>query len=259
LEENNFYKERLIADFRKLGVNEDDNLLVHSSLRSLGSFDNKAEIIISSLIQLLGKKGSLLMPALSYETVTRSNPYFDVNTTKSCVGALTEYFRTMKGVKRSIHPTHSVCCLGKETAFFLDDHYKDTTPCGKNSPFSRLEQINGKILFLGCGLKPNTSMHAIEELIEPSYLFDEKILYNMTLPNDEKIKKIYIPHNFKGYLQRYDRLAVLLDSNEYSKGNVLNADCWLIKTKPMWKKALQALNNDPFYFVEKKLGNNNVH
>ena len=55
---------------------------------------------------MLGEKATLLMPALSYEIVTKENPVFDQVKTPSNVGFQTEYFRTQPGVLRSVHPTH---------------------------------------------------------------------------------------------------------------------------------------------------------
>ena len=53
----------------------------------------------------------------------------------------------------------------------LCDHVQDNTPCGQNSPFNRLIENAGKILMIGCGLTPNTTMHAVEEYVRPPYLF----------------------------------------------------------------------------------------
>ena len=34
---------------------------------------------------------------------------------------------------------------------------------------------------LGCGLQPNTSMHAIEEMVKPPYLFGPPLTYHLVL------------------------------------------------------------------------------
>jgi aminoglycoside 3-N-acetyltransferase len=59
----------------------------------------------------------------------------------------------------------------------LGGQFHDVTPCGENSPYFKLREKAGQILFLGCGLKPNTSMHAVEELVEPPYLYDGWVDY----------------------------------------------------------------------------------
>ena len=243
--------EQLTNNLRDLGVREQGVLLVHSSLRSIGNLSGGAETVIRVLLDVLGEHGTLLMPALSYATVRSANPYFDVRTTPSCVGALTEYFRLRDGTLRSIHPTHSVCGLGPQAHNLLSNHENDITPCGPNSPFHKLPHYNGQILFLGCGLRPNTSMHAIEELSEPPYLFSDILEYEIT-DADGKVSTMAIRrHNFNGWVQRYDRLAQILDKSTICTGKVLDADCHLVEATTMWPAAAEKLQENPLFFVDR--------
>lgn len=244
---------QLTADLLALGVQPGGVLLVHSSLRSLGaeiSRENQgAEIVVQSLLLALGESGTLLMPALSYESVGVFNPFFDVNKTPACIGALQEYFRTRPGTVRSVHPTHSVCGVGQRAQELLSDHRLDTTPCGPHSPFSRLPDFGGQLLFIGCGLRPNTSMHAIEELVEPPYLYGEPVEYRIVLADGSQIRMTVRRHNFKGWRQRYDRLEDV-QSDGLVKGRVLQAECYLVSAAEMKLAALAALRRDPLFFVE---------
>lgn len=242
--------EQMAVDFANLGIRERGVLLVHSSLRSLGNIDGGAETVICALLEVLGKYGTLLMPALSYRTVTSEQPYFDVRTTPSCVGALTEYFRQRKGTQRSIHPTHSVCGVGALANELLGGHENDTTPCGPNSPFHKLPHHNGQIMFIGCGLRPNTSMHAIEELSEPPYLYSDILDYTVMDQHGEVSTMSIRRHNFNGWLQRYDRLAQILNRSFVREGKVLDADCYLVESPAMWTAAHQKLKSNPLFFVD---------
>jgi aminoglycoside 3-N-acetyltransferase len=240
----------LTAQLLTLGVRRGGVLLVHSSLRSLGPLAGGAETLILGLIQALGPHGTLLMPALSYASVTPANPSFDVVTTPSCIGALPEYFRTRSGTLRSIHPTHSVCASGQMAFDLTSGHSLDATPCGPHSPFSRLPGLGGQILFLGCGLRPNTSMHGVEEHLEPPYLFGSPITYTIRAADGNENQMTVRSHNFMGYAQRYDRIAALLSAPALLNGTLLAANCFLLETSAMWPAALKALKSDPFYFVE---------
>jgi aminoglycoside 3-N-acetyltransferase len=240
----------LASHLLSLGVRRGGVLLVHSSLRSLGPVAGGAEAVILGLLEALGPEGTLLMPALSYASVTPSTPYFNVSATPSCVGALPEFFRTRPGTLRSIHPTHSVCAVGRLAFDLLSEHALDTTPCGPHSPFSRLPGVGGQLLFLGCGCKPNTSMHGIEEHVQPPYLFGEPVTYTIRSADGSESRMTVRSHNFKGYAQRYDRLADLLFPPALASGQVLQASCFLFETSAMWPAALKALQADPLYFVE---------
>jgi aminoglycoside 3-N-acetyltransferase len=241
--------EQLSSDLLELGVRPGVALLVHSSLRSLGPVPGKAEGVVQGLLDALGPRGTLLMPALSYETVHADSPVFDVRATPSCVGGLTEYFRTREGTLRSVHPTHSVSGIGRQAEDLLSDHALSVTPCGPYSPFFRLPQVNGQILFAGCGLRPNTSMHGVEELVEPPYLFGGHITYQIILSDGSAAEMTVRRHNFKGWAQRYDRLEEVMPSG-LRKGRVLEAECYLVDADLMWPAALEALKQDPLFFVE---------
>ena len=242
----------IAAELRALGVRPGGVLLVHSSLRSLGPIPGGAETVVQGLLDALGPDGTLLMPALSYARVTPEQPLFDVRLTPSNVGALPETFRTRPGTLRSVHPTHSVCGVGRLAAELLDRHIEDRTPCGPRSPFHLLPEYDGQILMLGCGLRPNTSMHAIEELVEPPYLFGGTLAYRLVGWDWGVTEAVYRVHGFRGWQQRYDRVADVLEEPHLRRGRVLSADVHLIEASAMWGAALAALRRDPLYFVERR-------
>ena len=242
--------ESMKNDLLTLGVRPGGVLLVHSSLRSLGPLPGGAECAIRALLTALGPEGTLLMPALSYATVRSSHPVFDARQTPSCVGGLTEAFRTRPGTLRSIHPTHSVCGTGRLAGELLSDHERDATPVGPHSPFARLPGVHGQILFLGCGLRPNTSMHGIEEKVEPPYLFADPLDYQITRMDGSHTTMRVRRHGFRGWEQRYDRLESVLAEPDLRRGRVLQADCDLVESAAMWPAALNALRGDALYFVD---------
>jgi aminoglycoside 3-N-acetyltransferase len=242
---------QLRDDLLALGVRPGGVLLVHSSLRALGPVPGGPGTVIAGLRAALGEGGTLLMPALSYENVTPQHPIFDVRRTPSNVGILPETFRLLPGTRRSLHPTHSVCATGPLADALLDPHIEDATPCGPHSPFHALPERDGQILMLGCGLEPNTSMHAIEELVVPPYLYDPPIEYHLTREDGSTLDKTYTPHNFRGWRQRYDRVDRALPAPGLKKGRVLAAEAFLIESAALREAALAALSRDPLFFVDR--------
>jgi aminoglycoside 3-N-acetyltransferase len=156
-----------------LGVRKGDVLLVHSAMDCFVGFDGRATQIIQTLQQLLGPEGTLIMPTLSFSGTAveyvKSNPVFDVRRTPSRTGMLTELFRRMPGVVRSVHPTHSVAAWGACAESMIADHHACNTPCGRQSPFGRLLDVDGRILFLGPGIEVMTFFHTIEEIMEAKW------------------------------------------------------------------------------------------
>jgi aminoglycoside 3-N-acetyltransferase len=242
---------KMAADLAAIGVRKGGVLLVHSSLRSLGPVAGGAETVVLGLLEALGQAGTLLMPALSYETVRSADPIFDVCTTPSCVGALAEYFRTRPGTRRSLHPTHSVCGVGQGVPEMLAGHERSTTPVGPFSPFRKLRDAGGQVLFLGCGLRPNTSMHGVEELVEPTYLYADHLDYVLVREDGTRITMRCRQHNFVGWEQHYERLGPLMGAGGLRVGPVLGAEAHLLEAAPMWEIAVAALRRDPLYFVDR--------
>lgn len=240
---------RIAEDLEALGLPQGSSVLVHSSLSALGYVEGGPETVIQGLLKALGPEGTLLMPALSYEHVTPKNPVFDVRSTPSNIGDIPEYFRKRYRTRRSIHPTHSVCAVGPLTGAFLDAHDKDTTPCGPHSPFRALRDLAGYILMLGCGLKPDTSMHAIEELSQPPYLFGTPFVYMLTLPDGKRETKMYTPHSFAGWEQRYDRIAQYMSAPGLREGKVLNAHTYFIEATSLWQVVYDVMQKNPLAFV----------
>ena len=197
-----------------------------------------------------------MLPALSYESVTYEQNVFDVLETKSCVGYLSEYFRTqVKGVRRSLHATHSCCAVGARADFLLSGHEKDSTPVGENSPFRKLPACGGKILMLGCGFACNTSMHGVEETAMPPYLLDpeKRVCYTLIDQNNIKSLRPSVRHWFGGdhrYAQHYERILSLLEEDEKRFGRVLEAECVLMDSRAVWEKGKNKLLQDPFWFVD---------
>ena len=240
--------EKIVRDVHTLGVSAGDILLVHSSLKSLGQPGLAPEQVIQALLAAVGPQGTLLMPALSY--LQQPHAVHDSIDTPACVGIIPETFRRRPGTRRSLHPTHSMCGVGPAVAGLIARHAVDATPCGAHSPFRLILDTQAKILMLGCGLRPNTSMHAIEELVEPPYLFGGYCEYQITPPGGQTYRKVYRQHGFAGWIQRYDRISQLNAPGLLAAGRVLQAEAYLIQAGILKAAALAALNQNPYFFVD---------
>jgi aminoglycoside 3-N-acetyltransferase len=106
---------------------------------------------------------------------------------------------------------------------------------------------------LGCGLEPNTSMHAIEEMVVPIYLYAAPIDYTLIGEDGTSITKSYTPHGFDGWVQRYERTQDVLSPSALRCGPVLEAEAWLIESVALWESVLVTLRKDPLYFVSDQM------
>jgi len=246
---------RLATELRNLGVRPGGVLLVHAGLKALGPVDGGAATVIAGLIEAVGPAGTLLMPTLSYELAYITDPCFEQLRTPSSVGALTELFRNHPGVRRSLQPTHSVAGFGPGFDALVADHITDPTPCGPHSPFHRLLfRDDAQVLFLGCGLKPNTCMHAVEELLPAPYLLDQPVTYRVIDAQGREHRPTVRSYGFRRHAltQRYDRLGALLQADELRHGRVLAAEADLVAAPAIRLRGLARLREDPYAFVEPK-------
>ena len=246
---------KMLDDLKRLGIKPGGCLLVHSSYKSLGKDIESPAQVIETLRAALGENGTLLFPTLSYSSVPVDKPVFHINETPSDVGAISEFFRKQPGVIRSLHPTHSVAAIGAKAAEIIQGHEKDDSPVGANSPFRKLRDLNGQILMLGCGLRPNTSMHGVEELAMPPYVFRHKFDYQCTDAKGRvrtlNIRRHHFHNEHDGkVIQRYDRLQYVLPADVLRGGQVLDAACYLFEAKLMWDMAEQVMRDDPLFFVD---------
>lgn len=173
-----FTPSEFAAALHTVGVSRGDMLIVHSAFSKFEGFSGTVQDAIHVLMEAVGTDGTLLMPTLPfpgrYATAVeyvRDHPVFDVKRTPSRTGIMSEVFRCRPDVKRSLHPTHAVAGWGARAAELIANHYLAETPCGRNSPYHRLLQANGKVALLGVGIGNLTVFHAFEEELEPRMPF----------------------------------------------------------------------------------------
>lgn len=179
--------ETELAEFlQEVGITSGAMVMVHSSMkrirRRLPGLD--AVRFIHLLQDLLGENGTLLMPAFPFTgkqlDYVEQHPIFDPHLTPSRVGVLTEIFRQMPGVVRSLHPTHPIAAWGKHADELIWEHHFGTA-FGTASPMYKMQFYNGLVVGLETTFKNSVSIkHVPEELHEKTrrliYLPEPRIM-----------------------------------------------------------------------------------
>lgn len=162
----------VLAGLREVGVEPGGTVLVHSSLSAFGYVDGAEHAVIDALLAAVGPTGLLAMPTHTWGTVSARQPVFHEELSPSIVGRITESFRRRPGVRRSLHPTHSVAAAGPDAEHFTRGHERYSTPCPPPSPYGQLVDRGGHVLLLGVGLESFTLMHGFEEWACVPWLFN---------------------------------------------------------------------------------------
>jgi len=164
----------LAQDWRRTGIVGGDLILVHSSIsRTLRRLTNMGcspspEIVVESLLQAVGPTGTVLFPLFNFD-FTKGLP-FDIRTTPSHMGALTEIARLWEGAVRTGHPIYSFAAIGGAAHEF--EGVDNFSGYGENSPFGLLHQMKGKIAVIDLpDLHSMTFYHYIEESLNVPYRY----------------------------------------------------------------------------------------
>ncbi len=244
-------KKTLIQQIRAFGIAPSDTLLIHSSMKAIGTVEGGIDGVLDVFSEYL-KSGLLLFPTHTWKDWNCPGNVFDVQNEPSCVGILSETFRKRPGVIRSWHPTHSIAGLGLDAKEFLAGEEKTQTPCPRQGCWGRLYDRNAKILFLGAPIKTNTFLHSVEEWHNiPDRLAKDATNFKIVTPDNRQLTCSQFRHSstFGDVSQNYGKLENLMLKEGISKNGCFgSAISTSIETRALADKVGQLLQKNPFLF-----------
>lgn len=164
----------LEEDWEEAGLAAGDTVLIHSSIkRTIQRLKAKGrpadpQLVLQSLLNVLGDQGTLLLPLFNFDFP--KTKFFDIRSTPSQMGALTEAGRLHPDAVRTGHPIDSFAVIGKHRALF--DGLDNQSGYGADSPFGLLRQLDGKIGVID--LEDQYSMtfyHHVEQMVGVDYRY----------------------------------------------------------------------------------------
>ena len=157
------------------GVRKGDTVLLHSDAIVAAQLpampeQQRLDAVIEAAESVLGPDGTLVMPAFTYSFAR--NEVFDVLSTPSTVGMLSERFRMRAEARRSADPIFSVAAKGRLAAELASLPVKECF--GQESVFQVLHRSNALIVCLGCSLTSGgTFVHYVEKCHSVNYRYDK--------------------------------------------------------------------------------------
>ena len=218
-----FTAKQLVQEIRSKVGEDFEILMVHSSYDGLlPMYQGNPQELVEELLEFCGPDRTLAMPAFvlggrlyDKKKYFSSRP-FDARRTPSEMGLLTEIFRRMPGVMRSLHPTHSVCAIGPLAPTLTAGHHLAGTRVGRGTPFDTMAQRRTAIIGLGVKYyRCLTQTHTAEDILGdafpvkferdpfPVVLVDSggsRTTYNLAMPQttqqlDNTILRSLLPRN----------------------------------------------------------------
>lgn len=235
--------EDILFSLELMDIKKGDVILVHSALSSMGFVDGGADTVIDALLERVGQDGTVVM-----STLTGWFEPFDADSTPSAVGKISEVFRQRKDAVRSLHPVHSVAAVGKYAEYVTRDHHKCETGCGAGTPYSKLAELGGKVMLLGVDMDRNTIMHSLEEEINASYLKTLDIPAPSYMEDYEN-RKFTLKKFPPGHRDFIGITPLLRRKDALIEGKIGDAVVMVIKIKELFEIGLEALRQDPLFFI----------
>lgn len=251
-----YTKEQLMQQLRDMGILPTDNLLVHSSMKSLGAVEGGADTVLDALQESVSE-GMLILPTHTWKQMSEEYSFFDPATEPVCVGILPELFRKRPGVVRSLHPTHSVAVYGKNAEEYIKGEENITTPCAPEGCWGRLKDIRAKILLLGVTHTRNTYIHSIEESFGiPERFTEQPVRFQVKLP-DGTVKEVDMYRHYNRIdphiSEHYDIMKEGYEKTGAAKEVRLgDAECILCEAEKLYEVTGKILTKEPNCFIDRE-------
>ncbi len=248
----------ILDDLEKLGIDEGDILIVHSSFKSLGLRNFGAVDVIATLLDAIGPEGTLVMPVFTYSFSKIYHPRpFNMETSPGFTGIMGNVLLNYPGALRSAQPTHSVVAVGKY-AETITGNKRDASPLGTGSSFEEACNLNAKILLLGVDNASNSMVHYAEAVSCVTYNdipCREFWGPNALIEENGKIFEIPVSEQYPGCSDNFGVVNKFLeDENLCRKGNVGKAGAILIEAKPMVDAIREKLKHTPDWLLCGSIG-----
>lgn len=164
----------------ELPLKKDGVLFIHSGADWFRNVEGGSFKVLQMMLELM-ESGTVVMPSFPFDGMMSDyveTQTFDVVKSPSKMGLVTELFRRTDGVRRSLHPSHSICAKGSDAKYLLNDHQNCIHPFESKSPFGRVIELRGQILLIGVGLEVLTHVHTCEDKLGaefPLKVYERKI------------------------------------------------------------------------------------
>ena len=200
-------EDDIVAALRGLPLHPPRLLLVHGSLSACGRIRGGAATVIRAL-RAWNAPGALAMPTHTYcyPSAGETCPVFDTRRTQSVVGAISEEFRRQPGVRRSLHPTHSLACDGADAEAIIAGHEDCDTPCGPGTPYERLIERDAAVLMFGATLNAYTFFHTAEDAAAVPYLYESEPVTLMWRDLDGTVREMSMRRQDMSVARRFQEM-----------------------------------------------------
>lgn len=212
--------------------------------------EQRLDLLIAAIHAAIGEDGTLVMPAFSY-SFTKGQP-FDIRSTPSAVGMVTERFRTQPGVHRTSDPIFSFACRGPRARELCDIPAKECF--GSESVFAALHRLNAYIIDLGCSMsRGGTFVHYVETAHGVDYRY-KKVFAGTVISSNGQTSECSVVYNVRDLTRRSDADLRRLQKRLADDGRVQTAEVgrsriMAVTARDLFDTAWKMLDENPVSLI----------
>jgi aminoglycoside 3-N-acetyltransferase len=248
---------KLLEILSKLCLRSGENVMIHSSLFSLGLIENGINGFFEAVLEKIGPDGTLIVPTFTYSF--RRGEVFDVLNTPSAksIGIFSEFVRNQPSAVRCPDPLFSMAAIGPQANELMQ---RTGNNCfGINSTYQRLFESN--VLFVAIGISYSTGlagfMH-LEKLANVPYREDmtfsgKSCGSDGSEYDDSAIHFVRNDSKFGGIITDREPMGKILEQKGVSRAISYGYGQHMALHGQEWEEVvLNELNINPFLMLDRK-------
>lgn len=239
--------DRIRSDLESIGLRKGDHIGLGISFKKLGYVKGGPETFVDTLLKVVGSEGTVIIPTYTrYPFRLRIKPgkfnyIFDYRTTPAYTGIIPETIRKRKDSIRSKHPSNSIAAIGALAKYFTECH-------GVNSssylPYSKLSEVDGKILCIGIGKNLVGIRHEAQYLAGLLHILPSKQVIKYR--DDYGKINLFVRRDRGGCVKKLpDLVSILKEKGLVKKYKIGLADSILLPAKESLKIMTNILKTNP--------------
>jgi aminopeptidase-like protein/aminoglycoside N3'-acetyltransferase len=226
-----------------------DTIFVHSSYSSLGREPGGVEggppTVLEAILDLIGSSGTLILPTFNYDFL-KGVPW-DIRTSPSQMGVLTELLRQDARARRMFHPIYSMAAIGRHADELASHQSNDCF--GETTIFKKFRDWDAKILIIGLAYsKSMTFLHHCEQAANVDYRFLKEFrgtaVDRQGKPH-EVTYTMFVRDVDRGVVLDFEPMGALLDRQVVKMKKVGLGDVRVMKCNDVFRVAVKALKEHP--------------
>jgi aminoglycoside 3-N-acetyltransferase len=236
--------EDIVHALEEMGLPRESDVFMHSSLSSMGKVEGGARTVIDAILSWILPGGTFMVPTFTFGGTIE----FNIQTSSSKTGAITEAVRLLPQAARSTHPTHAPCAIGPKARKLMRRHLL-AGPLDIGSPEDLMAKGGGWVLLLGVTHTSNSTVH-VGEAYAGSYsrlmTFSPLNPGHPVIVDAKGVRRRVTQTSMPGCSQGFSAIEdPMRDRGMIRDGKIGDATCQLMKGQDIIDVAIAMLADDP--------------